>query len=182
MPEVDGISYDVSIDDTDGQNETSEFGIRYTTGIDGYILVFSVRSKVSWYIIKALNTKLLDTLNAIERKGVREIPRVLVATQIDLVDQRVVRRNVAESWAVEEGIPYIEASAFTPYNALKPFTNILQIIDHNLKESHSTYNPYQHLNPQVEQEQESQSHNSDSESEQSSEHPPPAPAKFCSLQ
>lgn len=143
LPVVDGIHYDVSIDDTDGQDETSEFGIRYTTGIDGYVLVFSVRDERSFHIVKAVNDKLLDTLTVLQRKGVKELPRVLVANQVDMVNERKVPREVAENWAKEEGIPYIEASAFTPYNATEPFINILQIIDRNLRESHASFPLYQ---------------------------------------
>lgn len=135
QPMVDGVHYDVSIDDTDGQDENSEFGLHYTTGVDGYVLVFSVRDQVSFQVAKALNDKLLDTLNVMQRKGVSEVPRVLVGNQIDVTGERKVPRHVAQSWADAEGIPYIESSAFTPYNTEEIFISVLRIVHQNWQDS-----------------------------------------------
>lgn len=137
-PVVNGLHYDVNIDDTDGQDENSEFGMRYTTGIDGYVLVFSVRDYSSFQVIKAINEKLLDTLMVTNRKGVSEVPRVLVGNQIDIAHERQVPTRVAAAYAREQGIPYMESSAFTPFNVEAVFETILKIIQQNLHDSHTS--------------------------------------------
>lgn len=135
-PVVNGVHYDVTILDTDGQDETSEFDMRYTCGVDGYVFVFSVRDESSFEVVKQVNEKLLDTLMVLDRKGTVEVPRVLVGNQIDIAHERQVSTQDAAAYAKAEGIPYLETSAFTPHNAEEPFKIVLRIIQHNLRESH----------------------------------------------
>lgn len=135
-PVVDGLHYDLCIVDTDGQDEHSFFGLQYTIGIDGYILMFSVRDESSFDVIKAVNDKLLATLNVRDTKGVREVPRILVGNQIDITHERQITFETASEYANEQGIPYMECSAFTPHNAENVFKAVLRIIQNNLRESH----------------------------------------------
>lgn len=129
-PVIDGINYDVTIVDTDGQDETSFYGLQYTIGIDAYILVFSVRDYASFELLKGINDKLLDTLNVIEPD---EIPRILIGNQVDIAHEREVATVVAERFAAELNIPYFETSAMTRLNVNKAFMCILQIVDQNLR-------------------------------------------------
>lgn len=135
-PVVNGVHYDVSILDTDGQDENSEFGMRYTTGVDGYVFVFSVRDESSYEVIKQVNEKLLVTLNVTERYGTAEVPRVLVGNQVDIAHQRQVLYEEAAAFAKSEGIPYFETSAFTSQNVDKAFNSVLDMIQENLRDSH----------------------------------------------
>ncbi|CDF40166.1 Rheb1 [Chondrus crispus] len=135
-PVVNSVQYDVSILDTDGQDENSEFGMRYTTGVDAYVLVFSVRDESSYEVIKQVNEKLLVTLNVTERVGTSEVPRVLVGNQIDIAHQRQVPSQEAAKFASNEGIPYLETSAFTSQNVNEAFDSVLCMIQQNLRNSH----------------------------------------------
>lgn len=136
-PVVNGVHYDVGLDDTDGQDTNTEFGLRYTTGMDGYVLVFSICNWRSFELVKFINEKLLNILMVMDRIGVRELPRVLVGTQVDLGDHRQVPIEVAQEFARNHGIPYFETSARNDTNVEAPFRTILEIIQNNLVESHS---------------------------------------------
>lgn len=140
-PVVDGVHYDVRIVDTDGQDENSFFGLQYTIGIDAYILMFSVRDESSFEVIKAVNDKLLDTLNVVTPFGTSEVPRVLVGNQIDITHERQVSKSAAIQYAEQQGIPYFETSAYTAHNVTHVFTHLLRIIEQNLRNSHTSQAP-----------------------------------------
>lgn len=161
-PVINNIRYDISIIDTDGQDANSFFGLQYSIGIDGYVLMYSVRDEASFEIVKAVHDKLLDTLNVFATKGTSELPRILVGNQIDVTGERRVPYAVAKAYADEQGIPYFETSAFTAHNVNEAFTEVLLIIQANLRKSHSTP-------PRL-----AQSEKKDHESTQ--------PNKLCSLQ
>ena len=133
---IDGVPYDVTIVDTDGQDGKTHIPSQYTIGIDGYVLIFSVRNEQSLEAIKYINDRLLDTLSVTKRKGTSEIPRVLVGNQIDEPHQRHVSRSIALKFANEQGIPYIETSASTSSNVQESFNTVLRQIRENLKSSH----------------------------------------------
>eukprot|EP00178_Gracilaria_changii_P000344 TRINITY_DN1041_c0_g3_i1.p1 TRINITY_DN1041_c0_g3~~TRINITY_DN1041_c0_g3_i1.p1 ORF type:complete len:258 (+),score=46.42 TRINITY_DN1041_c0_g3_i1:235-1008(+) len=128
---VDGSCYEVTIVDTDGQDEFPDFGQQYTIGTDGYILMFSVLSEHSFYIIKRVHEKLLDTLQVLNRKGTKELPRILVGNQVDDNHARCVSRKVAQDFADENAIPYYETSALTGENVTDVFNRLLRIIHAN---------------------------------------------------
>ena len=61
---VDGKAYYLEILDTSGQDEFTDFGMHYTIGLHGYILLFSVNDRASFETIRKVNDKLLVTLSA----------------------------------------------------------------------------------------------------------------------
>lgn len=131
--DVDGLSYEVRIIDTDGQEEDSPFGMQYTIGVDGYVLMFSVRDLDSLRIIKKVNEKLLETLSVSESVGRRDVPRILVGNKVDLVSQRQVPEAVARRFAEEIEVPYVECSAAIPLNTHEIFHTVLRLIHANIE-------------------------------------------------
>lgn len=140
-PVVDGIAYDVTIVDTEGQDLASCFGLQYTIGVDGYILVFSVRDRSTFDVVKALNRKLLTTLNVLDAVGTSDVPRVLVGNQVDIAHEREVDNEDAKAFAAAIGVPYVETSAATTFNVNEVFETLLRLIDHNVRLAHSTPQP-----------------------------------------
>ncbi|PXF42319.1 GTP-binding protein Rheb-like [Gracilariopsis chorda] len=133
---VDGTKYEVTIVDTDGQDEFPDFGEQYTIGVDGYILMFSLVDESSFHIIRRVHEKLLQTLVVLDPKGTAELPRILVGNQLDMAHTRRVSRQVAQEFADEHGIPYYETSAYTGENVNEVFATLLRIINTNLVNSH----------------------------------------------
>lgn len=133
---IDGVPYEVTIVDTDGQDGKTHIPAQYTIGIDGYVLIFSVRNEQSLEAIKSINDRLLDILSVTTRTGTSEIPRVLVGNQKDDPHQRHVSRSTALKYADEQGIPYIETSASTSSNVQESFDTVLRQIRMNLQSSH----------------------------------------------
>ena len=54
----------------------------------------------------------------------KEIPIVLVANKIDLVDSRVVSEKDGKTYAKEQGFIYVESSALTGVNVEKAYVNL----------------------------------------------------------
>lgn len=132
---IDGKYFDISILDTGGIDEYSMLGLHYTIGVDGYILVFSLRDLSTLHIIQLINSKLLHTLNALKHKGTSEIPRILVGNHCD----DAVNPNVAaqaKQFAANYDIPYVETSACTGHNVPHIFMSIIRIIQFNIHAQH----------------------------------------------
>lgn len=128
---IDEVPYEVMIIDTDAQDGHSLFGPHFTVGIDGYILVYSVRSLTSFQLIKRINESLMTILNVIKPKGCEEVPRILIGNQCDILDDRRVPHDLAAAYAADINIPYFETSAATGINVCDSFAEILRIIDYN---------------------------------------------------
>lgn len=136
-PTVDGVRYDVTIIDNEGQDGRAPFGPQCTIGVDGYLLVFSVTDASSFDAVKVVNERLLRTLNVLKMTGTSEVPRVLVANCDDVGDHRIVSRHAAEKYARQIDIPYMETSACTGHNVPKVFMTLLHIIEQNLRNSYT---------------------------------------------
>lgn len=136
-PTVDGVRYDVTIIDNEGQDGTTPFGPQCTIGVDGYLLVFSVADSASFDAVKVVNERLLRTLNVLKMTGTSEVPRILVGNFQDVGDNRAVSQHAAEKYAKYLDIPYMEASASTGHNVPKLFIALLHIIEQNLQNSYT---------------------------------------------
>lgn len=71
-----GNDYVMEIIDTAGQDEFSIFPSRYSVGIDGYVLVYSVASRTSFEMVKVIREKLLNNT------GTDSVPMVLVGNKV----------------------------------------------------------------------------------------------------
>ncbi|PVU99682.1 hypothetical protein BB559_000496 [Furculomyces boomerangus] len=105
-----GITYRFNIIDTAGQDEFSILNSQYAIGIDMYVIVFSVASRLSFDMVHAIYNKILD------QSGVDQIRMVLVGSKSDLVNQRQVTQEMALETAKELNCKYIECSAKAEVN------------------------------------------------------------------
>ena len=72
--------------DTAGNDEYSRLSRNATVGVHGYILVYSLASRVSLEKLRNINKMLFNMVG-----NPPCIPRVLVATMLDAAEQRLVR-------------------------------------------------------------------------------------------
>ena len=74
------------------QDEYSRLSRNASLGVHGYVLVFSLASRQSFEMINQVNDVLLNTLG-----DAPDVPRVLVGSMKDLVDQRQVNHAVSRA-------------------------------------------------------------------------------------
>lgn len=103
--------------DTAGQEKFKTITSAYYKGAQGIILVFDLCDKKSFQDIQ-------NWIGEVERYSNRETVKVLVGNKCDLVGERQVTREEAETFASNEGMIYMEASAKSNKNVEIIFTNI----------------------------------------------------------
>eukprot|EP00698_Gefionella_okellyi_P004801 TRINITY_DN14441_c0_g1_i1.p1 TRINITY_DN14441_c0_g1~~TRINITY_DN14441_c0_g1_i1.p1 ORF type:complete len:185 (-),score=26.55 TRINITY_DN14441_c0_g1_i1:267-821(-) len=113
---VDGKQYMLEIQDTAGQEEYTALQSQLWEEAEGYILVFSIASKVTFIDI----CRLRDAIAATKPAGTR-IPMILVGNKRDLDEEREVSATEAELTAKRWGCPYMEASAMMLVNVVECF-------------------------------------------------------------
>jgi len=118
-----GVDYECEIIDTAGQDESSIFPFRGSVGIHGYVLVYSVASKSSLEVVKALNEKIIDAC------GTNDVPRVLVGNKSDLHIDRVISTEEGKALAQEFGCAFIECSAKHNEHVAETFSMLLGEIE-----------------------------------------------------
>ncbi|KAK4534578.1 hypothetical protein CDCA_CDCA02G0603 [Cyanidium caldarium] len=115
--------YTCEVIDTAGQDEFSPLGAQATIGVDGYVLLYSVRDATSFEMAQYINDRLLTTL------GSEQVPRILVGNQIDYASDREVTRDQGEQAARLLDAAFCECSAKTGANTLEVFRALLEEID-----------------------------------------------------
>ncbi|KAG8704958.1 GTP-binding protein [Ceratobasidium sp. 423] len=110
------IEYDCDIIDTAGQDEYSILNNKHAIGIHGYILVYSVASRI-------IHEKILTY------SGTQRIPCVIVGQKNDLVNARQVPASEGEKLAVSLGCAFLETSARNNTNVAKAFDVCLAQIE-----------------------------------------------------
>jgi len=106
--------------DIGGQERYQILRESYLQGSFGAIIVFSVTDRDSFNHTN-------DWLNEY-RRTCGNLPALLVANKIDLVDERIISPEEIKKKSEELGIEYIETSAKTGENIDKIFENIVQQI------------------------------------------------------
>ena len=101
---VKGSHYELSLVDTAGQDEYSEFPTEYSVDINGYVLVYSIDSLRSFEVCKSINEKLYDLVG-------ENVPLVLVGNKTDLTERRRVTYEEGKQLAEEMKAVFIETSA-----------------------------------------------------------------------
>lgn len=103
--------------DTAGQEKFKTITSAYYKGAQGIILVFDLCDKKSFQDIQ-------NWIGEVERYSNRETVKVLVGNKCDLVGDRQVTREEAETFASNEDMIYVEASAKSNKNVENIFTKI----------------------------------------------------------
>jgi len=95
---------DVKIWDTAGQERFKTITYSFYKRAQGVLIAFDVTNRESFENVK-------NWVDSIENYAKEDIQKVLIGNKIDLVDQRKVSNNEAQTLADEHDIPYFETSA-----------------------------------------------------------------------
>jgi len=119
--EVDSAPSVLEILDTAGTEQFASMRDLYIKNGQGFVVVYSVTSKQSFYDIKSMRDQILRV------KGMREfVPILLVGNKCDLTGQREVRRSDGDALAQAWGCSFIEASAKSALNVNEVFAEIVR--------------------------------------------------------
>ncbi|RZF47242.1 hypothetical protein LSTR_LSTR004951 [Laodelphax striatellus] len=100
-----GEEYNLTIVDTAGQDKYSIFPVQLTVNVHGFILVYSVTSRMSFEVVRTIHEKLLDAV------GRLAVPVLLVGNKMDLYNERVVSLEEGRALAAQWHAAFIETSA-----------------------------------------------------------------------
>jgi Ras family protein len=105
--------------DIDGQTEYTIFSYsKFSMGIHGYILSYSIENRQSFELLKIIHSKLVGLAG-------REIPKILVANKCDLFNKREISIEEGKALAKSINCPFIEVSAKSSDNINKMFHTML---------------------------------------------------------
>ncbi|KAM9393249.1 ras-related protein R-Ras [Pholidichthys leucotaenia] len=134
---VDGKETRLDILDTAGQEEFGAMREQYMRSGEGFLLVFALNDRDSYYEVQKFHTQILRV------KDRDDFPMVLVGNKADLEQQREVSREDAQAFARENRIHYMEASAKNRINVDETFLELVLII-RRFQEMESPPPPTQH--------------------------------------
>ncbi|CAD6586059.1 MAG: GTP-binding protein [Cyphobasidiales sp. Tagirdzhanova-0007] len=133
-----GKEYQLEIQDTAGHDEFSLLNDKYAVGWHGYIIVYSVTSRVSFDLVTIIRDKILAYLS------IDKVPMCIVGNKSDLEVQRVVSEDEGIQLARSLGCAFTEASAKVNDNVEGAFKLVVQEIEKELNpDSAKTVNPSQ---------------------------------------
>ena len=117
----DGTKVKVQIWDTAGEERFKSLAMTYYRKAFGILLLFDVTKKSSFMACK-------NYLEEVRINSDKKCVIYLVGNKIDLVDERVITKEVAEEFAKNENIKYIETSAVKNMKVSEAFTSLLNDI------------------------------------------------------
>eukprot|EP00638_Chattonella_subsalsa_P010142 CAMPEP_0117759920 /NCGR_PEP_ID=MMETSP0947-20121206/16291_1 /TAXON_ID=44440 /ORGANISM="Chattonella subsalsa, Strain CCMP2191" /LENGTH=139 /DNA_ID=CAMNT_0005580451 /DNA_START=316 /DNA_END=735 /DNA_ORIENTATION=+ len=118
------IHFHTEIIDTAGMDEYSRLSPKASVGVNGYVLMFSLTSSLSFQKLKFVHSTLLNILG-----DPPDLPLVLVGSKWDLEDQRQVLHEEAKALAEEWKCPYLETSSRDNYNVEEAFSTLIREIE-----------------------------------------------------
>jgi len=119
--EVDGVSCMVDVMDTAGQEEYSSLRDQYMKTAEGFVVVYSITSSVSFDFVTKLRVAILRI-----KEHYPDIPIVLVGNKKDLAETRQVATERAQAVATEWGCELLEVSAKTNENVNQVFLQLIR--------------------------------------------------------
>lgn len=114
----------ITIWDTAGQERFRTLTSSYYRGAQGVIMVYDVTRRDSFDNLQhwLKEVKLYSPNNG------EGVVKLLVGNKIDLLEKRVVSREIAENWARSQGMLFLEASAKTKMGIRQCFMEVVQKI------------------------------------------------------
>nr|XP_033816993.1 ras-related protein R-Ras isoform X2 [Geotrypetes seraphini] len=119
---IDGKQTRLDILDTAGQEEFGAMREQYMRTGEGFLLIFAINDRGSFNEISKFHTQILRV------KDRDEFPMILVGNKADLDLQRQVSKEEVMSFARENRIPYMEASAKIRLNVDESFYELVRAI------------------------------------------------------
>ena len=108
-------SIELELIDIDGQTEYTIFSYsKFSVGIDGYILSYSIENRQSFELLKIIHSKLVGLAG-------RDMPKILVANKCDLSNRREISFEEGKALAKSINCPFIEVSAKSSDNINRMF-------------------------------------------------------------
>ncbi|OEL32215.1 GTP-binding protein YPTM1, partial [Dichanthelium oligosanthes] len=112
--EMDGKTIKLQIWDTAGQERFRTITSSYYRGAHGIIIVYDITDMESFNNVK-------QWLSEIDRYANDSVCKLLVGNKCDLAESRAVETAVAQAYADEIGIPFLETSAKESINVEEAF-------------------------------------------------------------
>ena len=109
--------------DTSGQERFRSITQNFFRNADGIAIVFDVTNRNTFKNVK----NWLSDIQAIDSN----IKMILVGNKIDLVDKRVIDKNILEEYAKKQNLPFYETSAKNNINLKEVFSRIVELIFEN---------------------------------------------------
>lgn len=119
---IDGTQTRLDILDTAGQEEFGAMREQYMRTGEGFLLIYAINDRGSFNEINKFHTQILRV------KDRDEFPMILVGNKADLDLHRQVPKDEALSFARENRIPYMEASAKLRLNVDESFYELVRAI------------------------------------------------------
>ena len=121
-----GQEFAVKIWDTAGQDRFKTITYSFYKQADGVLISFDVTNEQSFANVK-------NWIQSINDNADQDIVKMIIATKIDLEDDRKVSREEGEALAEEFGIEYMETSAKADINVKESVTAIMEKVFLQLK-------------------------------------------------
>lgn len=110
---------ELDITDLDGQTEYTIYSPnKYSFGVNGYLLIYSVNNRASFELLKTINNK----LNSIVGK---KFPKIIIGNKSDLEEEREVSYHEGKQFAESISCPFLESSVKDNINVQKGFLTLL---------------------------------------------------------
>lgn len=119
--EIDGKTIKLQIWDTAGQERFRTITSSYYRGANGIIIVYDITDMESFNNVK-------QWLSEIDKYANDSVCKLLVGNKCDLAESRVVDTSVAQAYADEIGIPFLETSAKDSINVEEAFLAMSEAI------------------------------------------------------
>eukprot|EP00026_Physarum_polycephalum_P020108 Phypoly_transcript_22485.p1 GENE.Phypoly_transcript_22485~~Phypoly_transcript_22485.p1 ORF type:complete len:159 (+),score=19.93 Phypoly_transcript_22485:52-528(+) len=119
--ELAGEPIRLAILDIQGQNEKSDCTL-LIQATQGFVITYQISSKTSFEQV----TKLVETIQKVKSKDIREIPTVLVGLDLEAEkrSKREVTNEQGKNLAESLGSPFFETSVSAGVNVSEPFLEV----------------------------------------------------------
>lgn len=119
--ELDDKIVKLQIWDTAGQERFRTITSSYYRGAHGIMMVYDITDKISFNNIK-------HWMSEVERYSSKNAKTILIGNKSDIISKRQVEFEIAEQFAKEQEIPFLETSAKKADNVDEAFTQMARCI------------------------------------------------------
>jgi len=137
--EIKGKKIKLQIWDNAGEERYKTFSASHFRGGNGVLLLYNITDRGSF---ENLNSWLIE----IEKNGKKDICKILVGTNCDLVEERIVTYQEGKEFATSNGMKFIEVSAKNNINVNEAFETLVEDILNNISnENKDDKEKYRHV-------------------------------------